>query len=784
MEQKKELRKGMLGIILSFVMVFGLMPGMSLTALADSPLPGVSYLDWDDAEKKLVEKTGDSACMEYTVVGADTTAWGESNAEKWYVANSDITISTRVTVAGIANLILCDDVELTIEKGITVNEGNTLNIYAQSGRTGKLYAGTTNGTDRTCDDNYAGIGGDNQKPGGNINVYGGIVTATGGQNGAGIGSVKDNSGGNINVYSGTITATGGEAAPGIGIWNDFTDAVLKVYGGNIEATGGAGNSSNNTPGGAGISYAVDHVSGDAAITAVGGEGAKNNEGVYVSEGGDGISGRINVVSDSPKITATGGAGTNGGDGIRLVLVNGDPLVALTVTSGSPTIKATGGNATTGTGGEGISTGSIAPVSQPSALVITSGSPQITSTGGNSISGEAGDGIYGSIKLGENSGSPSVLAIRGDGLTENVFSISGAASIPAGFMIFVKTDENELWKPISDGSGPWENPDLGVESKYARIARFCIVALEANGGSGYMDPLYYGVNETVTLPLNSFTRAGYSFAGWNTMEDGSGTSYADGASVTLPYDEQFILYAQWEKCPDPVIMKLPAAIPGLVCNDKAQTLITPGEADGGSFLYALGMDANTSPADDLYTASIPTGIEAGTYYVWYMVEGDANHSDTKPAVITVEIKSKDDPTPGPAEKIRMLRLYNPNSGEHFYTRYEKEKENLVAEGWTFEGGGFYALKTSDKPVYRLYNPIAGDHHYTGSIKERDYLVSAGWNYEGIALYASDAQNGVKVYRMYNPNSETASHHFTTSEKEKENLEKLGWKFEGVAFYACR
>ena len=73
------------------------------------------------------------------------------------------------------------------------------------------------------------------------------------------------------------------------------------------------------------------------------------------------------------------------------------------------IKATGGNTTTGKAGTVISTGTT---SNSTAPVITSGSPQITSTGGNSKSGREGDGIYGYITIGENSDTPSVLAIHG------------------------------------------------------------------------------------------------------------------------------------------------------------------------------------------------------------------------------------------------------------------------------------------------------------------------------------------------------------------------------------
>ncbi|WP_161934642.1 InlB B-repeat-containing protein, partial [Lactococcus lactis] len=39
-------------------------------------------------------------------------------------------------------------------------------------------------------------------------------------------------------------------------------------------------------------------------------------------------------------------------------------------------------------------------------------------------------------------------------------------------------------------------------------------------------------------------SGYTFTGWNTSADGSGTSYAPGADLTLSNDTT--LYAQWQK----------------------------------------------------------------------------------------------------------------------------------------------------------------------------------------------------------------------------------------------
>lgn len=48
---------------------------------------------------------------------------------------------------------------------------------------------------------------------------------------------------------------------------------------------------------------------------------------------------------------------------------------------------------------------------------------------------------------------------------------------------------------------------------------------------------------ITVAQNSFSYAGYTFAGWNTKPDGTGTKYAEGASIAIG-ETPVILYAQW------------------------------------------------------------------------------------------------------------------------------------------------------------------------------------------------------------------------------------------------
>ena len=131
-------------------------------------------------------------------------------------------------------------------------------------------------------------------------------------------------------------------------------------------------------------------------------------------------------------------------------------------------------------------------------------------------------------------------------------------------------------------------------------------------------------------------------------------------------------------------------------------------------------------------------------------------------------------------VDMYRMYNPNSGEHFYTASTAERNDLRSAGWAYEGIAWRAPKASKTPVYRVYNANAGDHHYTISKAERDTLVAAGWKDEGIGWYSDDAKT-VPIYRVYNPNATTGSHHFTMSKNEVNELVKAGWKDEGTAWF---
>ena len=84
-----------------------------------------------------------------------------------------------------------------------------------------------------------------------------------------------------------------------------------------------------------------------------------------------------------------------------------------------------------------------------------------------------------------------------------------------------------------------------------------------------------------------------------------------------------------------ISKADATVAVLTANDRVY--------DGTSQALVTGGNANTTlysgSRDGVYTATVPTETNAGTYTVWYKEKGDANHNDSEPQSIQVTISQK-------------------------------------------------------------------------------------------------------------------------------------------------
>ena len=91
-----------------------------------------------------------------------------------------------------------------------------------------------------------------------------------------------------------------------------------------------------------------------------------------------------------------------------------------------------------------------------------------------------------------------------------------------------------------------NKNYGLDVKsIAFVKETFTVSYNNNGGSGTMTDASspYVKGSTVTVKSNTFTRSGFDFTEWNTVSDGSGTSYDAGATFSIGANTT--LYAQWE-----------------------------------------------------------------------------------------------------------------------------------------------------------------------------------------------------------------------------------------------
>lgn len=124
---------------------------------------------------------------------------------------------------------------------------------------------------------------------------------------------------------------------------------------------------------------------------------------------------------------------------------------------------------------------------------------------------------------------------------------------------------------------------------------------------------------------------------------------------------------------------------------------------------------------------------------------------------------------------LLRAYNPNSGEHFFTTSYAEADWLTSQGWIQEGQSFLSDVKDEVPVYRSYNKnttTAGAHMFTTDKSEQDGLVAAGWINEDIQFYAKSAYSRLETRISYcDQNVNEADYTASAYEEFKSTLDSV-------------
>ena len=124
-----------------------------------------------------------------------------------------------------------------------------------------------------------------------------------------------------------------------------------------------------------------------------------------------------------------------------------------------------------------------------------------------------------------------------------------------------------------------------------------VQFNANGGSGTMDIKRMTYDTSEPLTANTFTKAGYNFAGWSDSEDGA-VKYPDGTSVknmTTENGKTITLYAVWTK--KKVIPAFSSsAIQSYKYDGSAKAYIPTSDIKDFDITYKQGETVVTTPTD--------------------------------------------------------------------------------------------------------------------------------------------------------------------------------------------
>ena len=167
-----------------------------------------------------------------------------------------------------------------------------------------------------------------------------------------------------------------------------------------------------------------------------------------------------------------------------------------------------------------------------------------------------------------------------------------------------------------------------------------VVFDGNGAdaSSSMASQEFKYDESKALNQNTFVRTGYTFTGWNTNADGTGTTYADKAVVSnLTYTDgkRFTLYAQWQPNTASITVTLPTYIDisGLSEPKTSGDNVVFTASGYDSYAWYVNGDKQTATSSSF---TFNTSSEAGGIYtIMLVVEDSSGNKYSAEWQITVE-----------------------------------------------------------------------------------------------------------------------------------------------------
>ena len=535
------------------------------------------------------------------------TTWEE---ETYVVPIFGETIAGHITVTGTVNLILTKGATLTVNAGITLNDGATLNV---SGDGAMVVNGSNNNTSSTV----AGTG--------KLVLKSGTLIATGGTGGS-VGDRKNN-----------VTASAGGAA---------INGAVTVNGGTLTATGGTGGSLGSQPykckagaGGAAINGAVTVNGG--TLTATGGASGSPGYQPYQSSAGAGGAGYSGTLTLGKGVKLYEGTEANN----EKLLDGNDSTSRVYEGEKKASMYAYGPDISQGPDKTALNDAITAAETLYDSIKDNTDYADIANTFQTAIN--TAKGVADSDEVDQDAVDAAVTALDNaqkeandtKAVVDEINALPESTALTTENYATYKDAINKADTDFNDLSAAAQgNVPEALKSKLAALKE-SVDKEEADAEAAKE------VSDKIAdLPAKDQI----------TKEDKAAIDAAKAAFDALTDDQKAkVSEADKKKLNDAVdtlaaIEKVMSEVSAKTGSDMVyngnpiQLINTPTTAlpEGYKIVYAVTTENKAPTGENLYTTSIPTATDIGTYYVWYKVKGDENHNDVDPTCAEAKINPVD------------------------------------------------------------------------------------------------------------------------------------------------
>ena len=322
---------------------------------------------------------------------------------------------------------------------------------------------------------------------------------------------------------------------------------------------------------------------------------------------------------------------------------------------------------------------------------------------------------------------------------------------------------------------------------------------ADDAEGTMTAQPFTYDQSQNLTQNAFTRPGYTFAGWNTKANGSGTPYADQAAVenlSATDGSSITLYAQWTL--DTPAVTLEASQAGAT---YGETITLTAQADhaasGLQYEYAWYKGETLLSGETGKTLTLSDVADSGSYSVQVTITGDGDQKVTQtsgtknitiaprkaelewhytgpfsytgnPCTVTATVEnpvgedvfhleySENQKTNAGSYQAQVIGLGNPNYTLEGVTNTQLDWEIVKGQGEasvTMEGWTYGDTAKEPTPVSSTHGTGSVTYHYSGQTAgNQDYSSDAvptdAGDYTVTATFAAnDNYNDITVQNTF-------------------------------------